>query len=72
MEIKPSDEFWALLFWKEQSQIICGALMKTEVLAKSTGMKYEGNLYRQILSIAVGEESTDFHQGIDPSSSCIP
>lgn len=46
--------------------------MKIQVLAKSAGMKYKGNLYRQILSTAVGEESRDFHQGIVPSSSYIP
>lgn len=46
--------------------------MKIKALAKTAGRKYEGNLYSQILSTAVGRVSTDFHQGIDPSSSYVP
>lgn len=45
MEIKLSVEFWGLLFCKEQSQIIYGALVKIQVLAMSTGTKYKENLY---------------------------
>lgn len=56
MEIKLTHELWGLLFWKEQRQIIYGTLMKIQILAKSSGIKYKGNLYRQILSTAVGEE----------------